>query len=65
LELDVRDGDQVYKAAIISEKADLAVIKEPTGKKKYTQAEFKKERDKMMEEMNRNNQGGQRIIRMN
>lgn len=41
------------------------MIKEPTGKKKYTQAEFKKERDKMMEEMNRNNQGGQRIIRMN
>lgn len=65
LELDVRDGDQVYKATNITEKADLAVIKEPTGKKRYTQAEFRVERDKMMEEMNRNNQGGQRIIRMN
>lgn len=65
LELDVRGGDQVYKATSIAEKADLAVIKEPTGKKKYTQEEFRKERDKMMEEMNRNNQGGQRVIRMN
>ncbi len=65
LELDVRDGDQVYKASSISEKADLAVIREPTGKKKYTQAEFRKERDKMLEEMNNSNQGGRRVIRMN
>lgn len=65
LELDVRNGDQVYKATSIAEKVDLAAIKEPSGKKRYTPAEFRKERDKMMEEMNRNNQGGNRVIRMN
>lgn len=65
LELDVRNGDQVYTAVNISDKADVSSIKEPSGKKRYTQAEFRKERDKMMEEMNRNNQGGNRIIRMN
>lgn len=66
LELDVRNGDQVYKATEVSDKADLALIKEPTGKKKYTQEEFKKERDKMLEEMNQNNGGGnRRVIRMN
>lgn len=66
LELDVRNGDQVYKATEISDKADLTLIKEPTGKKKYTQEEFKKERDAMLEEMNRNNGGGnRRVIRMN
>ncbi len=66
LELDVRNGDQVYLATGISETADLSMIKEPTGKKKYTQEEFKKERDKMLEEMNRNNGGGnRRVIRMN
>lgn len=65
LEMDIKDGTQTFKATGINEKADLAVIKEPTGKKHYTPAEFKKERDKMMEEMNRNNQGGNRVIRMN
>ncbi len=65
LEMDIKDGTQTFKATAISEKADLAVIKEPTGKKHYTAEEFKKERDKMLEEMNRNNQGGQRVIRMN
>lgn len=66
LELDVRNGDQVYLATSLSETADLSVIKEPAGKKKYTQEEFKKERDKMLEEMNQNNGGGnRRVIRMN
>ncbi len=66
LELDVRNGDQVYLATSITETTDIAVIKEPTGKKKYTQEEFKIERDKMLEEMNRNNGGGnRRVIRMN
>ena len=66
LELDVRNGDQVYIATSLTDKADLAIIKEPTGKKKYTQEEFKKERDKMLEEMNQNNGGGnRRVIRMN
>ena len=62
----MRNGDQVYLATSITETTDLAVIKEPTGKKKYTQEEFKIERDKMLEEMNRNNGGGnRRVIRMN
>ena len=65
LEMDVKDGTQIFKATAISEKADLATIKEPTGKKHYTPNEFKKERDKMMEEMQKNNQGGNRVIRMN
>lgn len=65
LEMDIKDGTQVFKALSISEKVDLAAIKEPTGKKRYTQEEFKKERDKMMAEMNRNNGGGNRQIRIN
>jgi GLPGLI family protein len=67
LELDVNNGRQVYKATDIKEKADLALIKEPTGKKKLTPDEFKKEREKMMEEMEKNMQGGpgQRQIRIN
>lgn len=65
LEMDIKDGTQTFKAISISEKADLAVIKEPSGKKHYTQEEFKKEREKMMEEMNKNNRGGNRVIRMN
>jgi GLPGLI family protein len=65
LELDVNNGRQTYKAIEISPKTDLASIKEPTGKKKYTPEEFRKERDKMMEEMQRNNPGGNRVIRMN
>lgn len=65
LEMDIKDGTQIFKATSISEKADLATIKEPTGKKRYTPAEFKKERDKMMAEMNLNNGGGNRQIRIN
>lgn len=64
LEMDVNNGRQTFKAIEINPKADLASIKEPTGKKRYTPEEFKKERDKMMEEMQKNNQGGQRVIRM-
>ncbi|MBL0069307.1 MAG: GLPGLI family protein [Chitinophagaceae bacterium] len=65
LEMDIKDGTQIFKATGIAEKADLAVIKEPTGKKHLSPEEFKKEREKMMKEMEQNNQGGQRIIRMN
>ena len=65
LEMDIHDGRQVFKATGITEKADLAIIKEPTGKKHYTPEEFTKERNKMMEEMQKNNQGGNRVIRMN
>lgn len=65
LELDVANGRQVFKATEISEKADLADIKEPAGKKRYTPAEFREERDKMMQEMQKNMQGGNMRIRMN
>jgi len=65
LEMDVNNGRQTFTALEISPKADVAKIKEPTGKKKYSPEEFNKERDKMMEEMQRNNQGGQRVFRMN
>jgi len=65
LEMDVNNGRQVFKATSISEKADLAIIKEPAGKKKLTPDEFRKERDKMFEEMQKNNQGGGRTIRIN
>ena len=65
LEMDISNGRQIFKAITISEKADMSIIKEPTGKKHYTQAEFRKEREKMMEEMQRNNMGGNRVIRIN
>jgi GLPGLI family protein len=65
LEMDINNGRQIFKALEIAAKTDVTKIKEPTGKKRYTPDEFNKERDKMMEEMQRNNQGGNRVIRMN
>lgn len=64
LEMDISNGRSVYKALEIKPKADIAAIKEPTGKKHYTAEEFRKEREKMMEEMQKNG-GGRRVIRMN
>ena len=65
LEMNIKDGTQTYVATGISEKADLASIKAPSGKKHYTPEEFKKEREKMMKEMQQNSQGGRMQIRMN
>jgi len=65
LEMNIKDGTQTYIATSITEKAELAAIKAPTGKKHYTPEEFKKERDKMMKEMQENMQGGNRQIRIN
>ncbi len=64
LALDMNDGRLVYKAVEISPKTDLASIKEPTKGKKVTPDEFTSERNKMMDEMQRNHQGngGNRII---
>lgn len=64
LSLDMNNGRMVYKAIEISPKADIASIKEPTKGKKVTPAEFNAERNKMIEEMQKNNQGsgGNRII---
>jgi len=57
LEMDVANGRQTFKAIEISPKADLASIKEPSGKKHYTRAEYRAEVNKMMEEMQKNNGG--------
>ncbi len=65
LEMDISNGRQTFKAIEIKEKADLAIIKEPTGKKHYTPEEFRKERDKMMGEMQRNGGGPGRMMRFN
>jgi GLPGLI family protein len=65
LEMDINNGRQTFKAVDISLKVDLATIKEPQGKKHYTPEEFRKEREKMMEEMQRNMGGGNRRIIMN
>jgi GLPGLI family protein len=64
LEMDVASGRQTFRATEISAKADLASIKAPTGKKHYTREEFRKEVDKMMDEMQRNNGGPGRTIRI-
>ena len=65
LEMDVKDGTQVFKATSITGKVDLSAIKEPTGKKHYTAAEFRQEREKMLSEMQQNGGGGRRVFRMN
>jgi GLPGLI family protein len=57
LALDMNNGRMVYKALDIQTKVDIASIKEPTKGKKLTPDEFVKERDKMMQEMQKNNQG--------
>jgi len=57
LALDMNNGRMVYKAIEISPKVDLASIKEPTKGKKVTPAGFNEERNKMMDEMEKNNQG--------
>lgn len=59
------NGRQSFITTSISEKAELALIKEPTGKKLYTPDEFKNEMGKMMKEMEQNNPGGRQVIRMN
>ncbi|MEP7236511.1 MAG: GLPGLI family protein [Ferruginibacter sp.] len=64
LEMDINNGRQKFTATSIPEKFDLAEIKEPTGKKHYTAAEFKTERDKLMAEMQRNNQDGRGNIQI-
>jgi GLPGLI family protein len=62
LALDMNNGRMVYKAIELSEKADLAIIKAPTKGKKVTQEEYRAETNKMMDEMQRNVQGGNRMI---
>jgi GLPGLI family protein len=65
LELNINNGRTIYKAVELSAKINASNIKEPKGGKRITADEFTKEREKLMEEMRRNNPGGNRIIRMN
>ena len=65
LEMDISNGRQVFKAIEVKEKAETALIKEPTGKKTYTSEEFRKERDKMLQEQMKHNGGPGRVIRFN
>ncbi|WP_166437043.1 GLPGLI family protein [Niastella caeni] len=60
LQVDI-NGNTTYKAIEVSQKADLAAIKEPRKGKKVTAQEFNQERDKVMEEMQRNG-GGRRVM---
>ncbi len=65
LALEMNNGSTVYKATEISEKPNLAEIKEPTKGKKVTPDEFKAEREKLMDEMRKNNEGdGRRVLRI-
>ncbi|HLO79413.1 MAG TPA: GLPGLI family protein [Chitinophagaceae bacterium] len=63
LELDVNNGRTTYVALSITPDADVKNIKEPKGKK-ITPAEFAAEREKMMQEMEKNNGGGNVNIRV-
>lgn len=63
VELDVNNGQTVYKAIEFSPKVAANKIKEPKDGKKITAAEFAVERDKMMQEMRKNMPAGN-VIRM-
>lgn len=64
LEMDFNNGRSTYKAVSISPKVDLGIIKAPSGKKHYSQAEFVVERDKMFKESGNNSGGVRRDIRI-
>lgn len=64
LEIDAKDGAMSFVAVEITEKADFAVIKEPKSGKKVSNEEFSKEREKLMDEMQKNNSGPGRTIRI-
>lgn len=61
LQIDI-NGNTTYKAIEVSQKAEVAAIKEPKKGKKVTAEEFAKERDKAMDEMQRN--AGKRSMHM-
>lgn len=65
LELSINNGRTVYNALEFSAKANASKIKEPKGGSRLSAAAFALEREKLMEEMRKNNPGGNRVIRMN
>lgn len=58
LELDINNGQTVFKALEISSKVNVGKIKEPKEGKKVTAAEFVLERQKLIEEMRKNMPAG-------
>jgi len=56
LEININNGQTVYKAIEISPKAELASIKEPKSGKKVTLKEFVVEQEKVMKDMQNNRQ---------
>lgn len=66
LELDIANGQTVYRAIELSPKVNAGKIKPPKEGKKVSAAEFTKEREKIIEEMQKNmgNGGGMRIRTM-
>ena len=58
LELDIANGQTIYRAIELSPKVSINKIKEPKEGKKLTEAQFAQEREKMMEEMRRNRPAG-------
>jgi GLPGLI family protein len=58
LEINVNNGQTVYKATEISAKADLGSIKEPKTGKKVSLKEFAAEQEKMMKDMQSNRRFG-------
>lgn len=61
LELETNSGKTVYTAVEFEKKADKGAIKPPAKGKKVSVSEFAAEREKMLEEMNRNNNGNIRF----
>ena len=61
LELDIANGQSVYKAIEVSPKVNTSKIKAPKDGKKLTAAQFETEREKLMEEMRSNMGNGNRI----
>lgn len=61
LELEENNGQTVFKAVEVSPKVSVSKIKEPKDGKKMTAAEFDKEREKIMQEMQRNMPNGMRM----
>ena len=59
----MNNGRTSYNAIEFAPKTDVAKIKEPTKGKKMSHAEFVKEREKLMSEMQQNGGGNMRIIR--
>ena len=66
LAFDINDGRMVYVATRVTANPDISLIKEPSKGKKLTPEEFSVERNKLLEEMQKNNQGGNgnRVIRI-